>query len=116
MQAWPFLYQDVSHLFPTFLAFIWRRGVTYERMNLSRLCHLGFLGLNLMNRLKRTCATGAMPLQTIVLASRLSSFTLLRRHLHRGTGVTGVGIGSGIGLQKKQCKSIAHLGSLPAIK
>lgn len=39
-----------------------RVAQTYERTNLSLLSHLGFLGLNLMNLLKRTWAMGAMPL------------------------------------------------------
>lgn len=37
-------------------------GSTYESTNLSRFTHLGFLGLNFMNLLKRTCETGAMPM------------------------------------------------------
>ena len=36
---------------------------TYERTKRSRFNHLGFLGLNVMNLLKRTWATGAMPLR-----------------------------------------------------
>ena len=35
---------------------------TYDRTKRSRFNHLGFLGLNFMNLLKRTWATGAMPL------------------------------------------------------
>lgn len=35
---------------------------TYDRTKRSRLSHLGFCGLNLMNLLKSTWATGAMPL------------------------------------------------------
>lgn len=39
-----------------------RMKQTYERTKRSRFNHLGFLGLNFMNLLKRTWATGAMPL------------------------------------------------------
>ena len=35
---------------------------TYESTKRSRLTQLGFLGLNLRKRLKRTWAMGAMPL------------------------------------------------------
>lgn len=38
------------------------REETYESTNLSRLTQLGFLGLNFMNLLNRTCETGAMPM------------------------------------------------------
>lgn len=37
-------------------------GTTHDRTKRSRFSHLGFLGLNLMNLLKRTWAMGAMPL------------------------------------------------------
>jgi hypothetical protein len=37
-------------------------GNTYERTNRSRFSQSGFLGLNLMNLLNRTWATGAMPI------------------------------------------------------
>ncbi len=35
---------------------------TYESTNRSLLAHPGFLGLKVMNLLKRTCATGAIPI------------------------------------------------------
>ena len=35
---------------------------TYDRTNLSRLSQSGFSGLKVMNLLKRTWATGAMPI------------------------------------------------------
>ena len=39
--------------------------MAYERTNRSRFSHLGFLGLNFMNLLQRTWATGAMPLSRV---------------------------------------------------
>lgn len=39
-----------------------KTGYAYERTKRSRLSHLGFLGLKVMNLLKRTWATGAMPI------------------------------------------------------
>jgi hypothetical protein len=35
---------------------------TYERTNRSRLTHLGFLGLKVMNLFHTTWATGAIPI------------------------------------------------------
>lgn len=46
------------------------RAETYERTKRSRFSHLGFLGLNFMNLLKRTWATGAMPLRAGVSGCR----------------------------------------------
>jgi len=36
--------------------------MTYDRTNRSRLGQLELFGLKVMNLLKRTCATGAMPM------------------------------------------------------
>lgn len=78
---------------------------TYERTKRSRLSHWGFLGLNFRKRLKRTWATGAMPL------SGVSDFwsgiggqaSYCRRGaLHWGTRVARVGVGGRIGLESKQ--------------
>jgi hypothetical protein len=41
---------------------IYEDGETYERTKRSRLSQSGFLGLKVMNLLKRTWATGAMPI------------------------------------------------------
>jgi hypothetical protein len=69
------------------------------------LSHEGFLGLNRMKRLKRTWATGAMPL------SGVSDFRsgiggqasyCCRGSLHWGTRVARVGVGGRIGLVSKQ--------------
>jgi hypothetical protein len=57
MQAWPLLSSTVRASRPM----AYSCG-THERTKRSRLSHLGFLGLNLMILLKRTWATGAMPL------------------------------------------------------
>ena len=53
-----------------------RCGSTHERTKRSRFSQLGFLGLNLINRLNRTWATGAMPLDyRLVYHPRLSLIT-----------------------------------------
>lgn len=59
MQPWPLLYEEISKVF---LPTCGKLGLTYERTKRSRFNHLGFLGLNFMNLLNKTWATGAIPL------------------------------------------------------
>lgn len=82
-------------------------GNTYERTNRSRFSHLGFLGLNLMNRSQRTWATGAMPLQIVVVSNQLSTAGVAEAARHRkrgqnshgGTGMARVALEGGIDLE-----------------
>jgi hypothetical protein len=93
----------------------WRRGVTYERMNLSRLCHLGFLGLNLMNRFQRTCATGAMPLETILSASRLDILPIWDLTYIGAPGWPELALAVASACKQRHCKSIDHFVSLRVV-
>lgn len=76
---------------------------THERTKRSRFSHLGFLGLNFMNLLKRTWETGAIPL--FENRQHLSSYRLWffgvvgdGENSHGRTGVSRVAVEGGISL------------------
>jgi len=67
MQAWPLLsLVSFPRTWPSFVC------EPYERTKRSRFSHLVFLGLNLINRLKRTWATGAIPLDLSAASRQLA--------------------------------------------
>lgn len=85
-------------------------GIAHERTKRSRFNHLVFLGLNFINLLKRTWATGAMPLSHCISTKSVAvgSPTCAEQSpwskiedSHGGTRVAGVGIEGRVHLHKE---------------